>query len=52
MVSVPAAGMFVGAAGAVAAGRGALSGCAGATDRMVRLAGRLKAGTREAGGKY
>ena len=46
---VPAAGLFVGAAGAAAAGHGALSGCAGAPDRMVRLARHLKAGTREAG---
>ena len=52
VVAVPATGMFVGAAGAAAAGRGALSGCAGATDRMVRLARHLKADTREAGGKY
>ena len=51
MVAVPAEGMFVEAAGA-AAGHGELSGCAGATDRMVRLARHLKAGTREAGGKY
>ena len=52
VVAVPAAGMFVGAAGAAAAGHEALSSCAGAPDRMVRLARHLKAGTREAGGKY
>ena len=42
VVSVPAAGVFVGAAGAAAVGHGVLSGHAGATARMVRLAHHLK----------
>ena len=50
VVAVPAAGVFVGAAGAAAAGDGALSGYAGAPARMVRLARHLKVGTRESPG--
>ena len=46
-VAVPAAGVFVEAAGAAAVEDGALSGQAGTTTRMVRLACHLKVGTRE-----
>ena len=47
VVAVPAAGMFVGEAGADAAGDGMLSGYAGTTAQVVRLAPHLKVGTPE-----
>ena len=47
VVAVPAAGVFVGEAGAAAAGHGMLSGYAGTTAQVVRLAPHLKVGTPE-----
>ena len=46
-MAVPAAGFFVGEAGAAAVGDGALSGYAGAPAQMVRLAHHMKLGTPE-----
>ena len=46
-MAVPAAGVIVEEVGAVMVGDGVLSGCAEAAARMVRLARRLKMGTRE-----
>ena len=47
VVAVPAAGVFVGEAGAAAAGDGMLSGYAGAPAQVVRLAHHMKVGTPE-----
>ena len=47
VVAVPAAGVFVGEAGAAAVGHGALSGYAGTPAQMVRLAQHMNVGTHE-----